>query len=184
MDCSMSGFSVHHQLPEITQTHVCWVSDASWTLLKRIRQWHRELVWEAHSISEEKKQHKVIYVSMFGRFKNWIKYLIDCNSSVHGILQASILEWVAISFFRGSSWPNDWTGVSCIAGRFFTIWATKEAQEKNQHKVTYVSMFGRFKNWIKTQILKRTCTISGSYRFLLAKVSKASNNSYRSLIWR
>ena len=130
MDCSMSGFPVHHQLPEITQTHFHWVSDASWTLLKRIRQWHRELVWEAHSISEEKKQHKVIYVSMFGRFKNWIKYLIGCNSSVHGILQASILEWVAISFFRGSSQPTDWTGVSCIAGRFFTIWATKEAQEK------------------------------------------------------
>ena len=43
---------------------------------------------------------------------------------VHGILQARTLEWVAIPFSRGSSWP---TQVSSIAGRFFTIWATREA---------------------------------------------------------
>ena len=46
---------------------------------------------------------------------------------VHGILQARILEQVAIPFSRGSSWPRDRTWVSCIAGRFFTIWATREA---------------------------------------------------------
>ena len=39
---------------------------------------------------------------------------------VHGILQARILEWVAYPFFRGSSPPRNWTGVSCIAGGFFT----------------------------------------------------------------
>ena len=49
------------------------------------------------------------------------------GSSVHGILQARILEWVEIPFSRGSSWLMDGTGVSCIAGRFFTIWATREA---------------------------------------------------------
>ena len=42
-----------------------------------------------------------------------------------GILQARILEWVAISFSRRSSQPRDQTQVSHIAGRFFTIWATK-----------------------------------------------------------
>ena len=41
------------------------------------------------------------------------------GSSVHGILQAGILEWVAIPFSRGSSWTRDWTRVSCLAGRFF-----------------------------------------------------------------
>ena len=46
--------------------------------------------------------------------------------SIHGIFQARILEWVAISFSRGSSWPRDWTQVSCIAGGFFTVWATSE----------------------------------------------------------
>ena len=55
---------------------------------------------------------------------------MDCNlpgSSLHGILQASILEWVVISFSRGSSWPRGRTQISCIAGRFFTIWETREA---------------------------------------------------------
>ena len=47
--------------------------------------------------------------------------------SVHGIFQARVLEWVAVSFSRGSSQPRDWTQVSCIAGRCFTIWATREA---------------------------------------------------------
>ena len=45
--------------------------------------------------------------------------------SVHGILQARILEWVAISFFRGSSQPRDRTQVSHIAGKFFTVCATR-----------------------------------------------------------
>ena len=52
---------------------------------------------------------------------------VDCNlpgSSVHGIFQARILEWVAISFSRGSSWPRNQTQVSCIAVRLFTDWAT------------------------------------------------------------
>ena len=52
---------------------------------------------------------------------------MDCNlpgSSVHWILQARILEWVAISSSRGSSQPKDQTHVSCIAGGFFTVWAT------------------------------------------------------------
>ena len=48
------------------------------------------------------------------------------GSSIHGILQARVLEWVAISFSRGSSRPRDRTQVSCIVGRHFTIWATRE----------------------------------------------------------
>ena len=51
------------------------------------------------------------------------------GSSVHGIFQARVLEWVAISFTRGSSPPRDWTWVSCMAGRFFTNWATRKAQK-------------------------------------------------------
>jgi len=45
------------------------------------------------------------------------------------ILHARILEWVAMPSSRGSSQPKDWTQVSCIAGGFFAIWATREAQE-------------------------------------------------------
>ena len=48
------------------------------------------------------------------------------GSSVHGILQAGVLEWVAIAFSRGSSQPRNRTQVSRIAGRRFTIWATRE----------------------------------------------------------
>ena len=49
------------------------------------------------------------------------------GSSVHGIFQARVLEWVAISSSRGSFQHRDWTQFSCIAGRFFTIWATRKA---------------------------------------------------------
>ena len=56
---------------------------------------------------------------------------MDCSpsgSSVHGVLQARILETVSMLFSRVSSLdPRDWTWVSCIVGRFFTIWATREA---------------------------------------------------------
>ena len=60
----------------------------------------------------------------------WLCDPMDCNppgSSVLGILQARILEWVTISFSRVSSLPRDMTQVSCISDKFFTIWATREA---------------------------------------------------------
>ena len=56
---------------------------------------------------------------------------VDCSppgSSVHGIFQAGILEWVSIPFSRGPSRPRDWTQVSLIVSRHFTVWATREAQ--------------------------------------------------------
>ena len=55
---------------------------------------------------------------------------MDCSTQgfcVHGILQARMLKWVAMPFSRESSWPRDRTQVSCIAGGFFTIWATRGA---------------------------------------------------------
>ena len=62
--------------------------------------------------------------------------LHDCSpprSSVREILQARVLEWVAISYSRGSSQLRDQTRVSCIAGRFFTIWAIREAHLDYTH---------------------------------------------------
>ena len=59
--------------------------------------------------------------SVFSRV--WLCNPLDCSllaSSVLGIFQARILHWIAISFFRVSSQPRDWTQVSCIAGGFFT----------------------------------------------------------------
>ena len=71
---------------------------------------------------------------------------MDCSlpgSSINGIFQARVLEWVAISFSRGSSWPRDRTLVSRIVGRRFTVWATSEDfysgdSEKYKHKRTYL----------------------------------------------
>ena len=60
----------------------------------------------------------------------WPHELQPQGSSVHGIVQARILEWVAIPFSRGSSQPRDQTWVSYIVGRFFTMWATREAPTK------------------------------------------------------
>ena len=85
-------------------------------------------------------------------------YLILCNPmefsiEPHGILQARILEYVAFPFSRGSSQPRDRTQVSHNAGRFFTIWATREAKwtlnsvicksqlvEVTQESITYESI--------------------------------------------
>ena len=74
----------------------------------------------------------------------WVAYLcltlcdpIDCSwlvSCVHGILLARILEWVAIPSSRGSSRTWDQTCVSCIADRFFIIWATREVPPQTMNK--------------------------------------------------
>ena len=72
---------------------------------------------------------------------NWLQSSLilcdpmDCSlpgSSVHRILQARIMEWVAIPFSKGSSRPRDQT-LFCIAGRFFTTWATKEASPTKKY---------------------------------------------------
>ena len=56
--------------------------------------------------------------------------------TVHGILQARMLEWVAVPFSRGSSQTRDWTQVSHIAGGFFTSWATRKTKVfKNRERV-------------------------------------------------
>ena len=72
---------------------------------------------------------------------SWISHVrlcepMDCSppgSSVLGILQARVLEWVAISFSRESSRSRDQTQVSCNAGRLFTMWATREAPSDNNN---------------------------------------------------
>ena len=66
--------------------------------------------------------------------------------SVRGILQARILEWIAMHICRGSSWSRDRTQVSCIADGLFTIWATREAYEtcnKYQIRNTMVHFSGQ-----------------------------------------
>ena len=87
------------------------------------------------SLCQVHKTHETYFLAGRTRHSEWksLSHIrlwesMDCSppgSSVHGILQARILEWVFISISRGSSQPRDQTWVSCIAGRFFTVWAIR-----------------------------------------------------------
>ena len=98
---------------------------------------------------------------------------MDCSlpgSSVNGILQARILEWVATSSSRGSSWPRDRTPVSYITGRFFTIWATREALTLNDMQIGhwingYVNMvLLLLRKYNLTHLWNISCTHPTKYR--------------------
>ena len=108
---------------------------------------------------------------------------MDCSlpgSSLHGIFQARVLEWVAISFSRGSSWPRDRTQVSRIPGRCFNLWATREAQiwlQSRSNSKSISNFFSELKIWddqyyyvinnldLKCRILS-TKTMKWSWSFL------------------
>ena len=95
---SQAGSNLKYQQPQMSRWYHC-----------KGKKWRSERV--SHSVVSD----------------SW--WPIDCSpsgSSVYGILQARILKSVAISFSRGYSWPRDETWVFCIAGRFFTISATKK----------------------------------------------------------
>ena len=82
--------------------------------LTELNMWYEKWKW--------KWSHSVVSNSAIP----WMEEPARPGSSVHGIFQARVLEWVPISFSRESSQPRDWTQVSCIVGRSFTIWATRE----------------------------------------------------------
>ena len=88
--------------------------------------------------------HIHLHVCVLNRFSRvWLCDPMDYSllgSSVHGILQARILKWVAIPFSRGSSRPRDGTQVSHIADGFFIIWATKEDQNGGLEWVNLIQM--------------------------------------------
>ena len=73
-----------------------------------------------HSLQNKWKSFSCVWLSA-------TPWTIQCT--VHGNLQARILEWVAFPFSRGSSQPRDWTQASRTAGRFFISWATRGAEE-------------------------------------------------------
>ena len=99
-------------------------------------------------------------------------YLTLCDpwtkgSSVHGILQTRILEWVAMPFSRGSSWPRDQTHVSwvsCIIGRFFTIWVTRDDSTNHiclqifPNLICKCELYSPFPMWHETEMLGAFCS--------------------------
>ena len=68
-----------------------------------------------------------------------------------------ILDWVAYPFSRGSSWPRNCTGVSCITGRFFTSWATREKWTYNLYKIEKTQNTAYISPWIPL-ILPALCS--------------------------
>ena len=82
---------------------------------------------------------------------------MDCSlpgSSVHGIFQAIVLEWIAISFSKGSSQPRDRTQFSRIVDRRFTVWATREQCKKAQQRWTLIKP--EVRHFARQQVLKES----------------------------
>ena len=69
------------------------------------------------------------------------------SSSVHGIFQARILEWISIPFSREASQPRNWIQVSHISGRFFIAWATREDLNKTQCSQINKFIFKKLENF-------------------------------------
>ena len=99
-------------------------------------------------------------------WKSWVKVTQSCATlcdlmdyTVHGFLQARILEWVAVPFSKASSQPRDWAQVSCIAGRFFFNWAIREAH-KSLHQIwkKHWHIFNR--NWQLTSANSVYCAFN------------------------
>ena len=91
------------------------------------------------------------------------------GSSVHGILQVRILKWAAYTFSRGSSLPRKQTEVSCIAGRFFTSWASREALYTHTHTHTHTHIVPFYLSKSLLQVLGE----------LFGKVSRILNYIFR-----
>ena len=126
LSCSLSSLPLLCFLGSPSKNLSSLQSVSLWLLLGATKLWH----WVIGVISRSLQLHPLCPV--WGREK--VKVIHSCpvhfdsmNYTAHGILQARILEWAAFSFSRGSSQPTDRTQVSHIAGRFFTSWATREA---------------------------------------------------------
>ena len=113
----------------------------------------KDLPWFRDGVQNTPKKKQSAFLSLHAKSLQFCLTLcdpMDCSlpgSSVHGILQARILEWVAISSSRGSSWPRDQTCVSCssCSGRQVTTSATWEAPETDANMALVDAAF-RFKD--------------------------------------
>ena len=117
--------------------------------------WVRSLGWE-DPLEKGKATHSIIlawriplslhYCIVVVQSLSRVWLLATPSTAAHqaplsmGILQARILEWISYPFSRGSSQPRDWTQVSCIAGRFFTPWVTREDLGHNSYARKWKSL--------------------------------------------
>ena len=98
-----------------------WLTELNWTELNWILSWRFHHHYPSESVS----------CSVLLTLCNPMDFSPP-GSFVHGIFQARILKWDAISFSRGSSWPRHWTWVSCMAGRFFFYCLSLTASQSHQ----------------------------------------------------
>ena len=113
-------------------TCIPFPSDWSWGKVLAWKPLSQTLLWsrtknKTLTLPEPKKESESEVAQSCPTLWDPMNYSLP-GSSIHGIFQARVLEWVVISFSRGSSRPRDRTQVSHIVGRCFTIWATREAQ--------------------------------------------------------
>ena len=161
MGRSMPGLPVHHRLPDILERGVKGALESITTSKTRggdgspvelfqilkddaVKVLHSicQQIWKTQQCTglEKVSFHSNPKESEVTQSCPTLCNTVDCSlpsSSVHGILQARILEWVVFPFSRGSSQPRDQTQASCIAGRFFTSLATRKAQgcrTQNKHE--------------------------------------------------
>ena len=114
---------------------------------------------------------------------------MDCilpGSSVHGIFQARILEWIPIYFSQGSSQCRNWTSTFCLAGGFFTI----EPPGNEQHFNNESGLYFKGKNLNRVQIWKcilprgRAFVLALSYPVFLEGKKNRTRFSLRTVLWR
>ena len=134
MLCTMFGwpevisFSKADAQGEVEALLLYWIRESPFTstVLQKLRKC-LQIPISPSPLGKEDKWIKLCVRAKSLQSRPTLRDLVDCSppgSSVHGILQTRILEWLVIPFSRGSSQPRDWTQVSCIASRFFTNWAT------------------------------------------------------------
>ena len=100
-----------------------------------------------------------------------------CDSmdyTVHGILQARVLEWVTFLISRGSSQPRDRTQVSCIAGRFFTSWTTREPKNTGMGSLSLSSRSSPARNWTRVSCFAGRFFTNWAIREALLLFSKSN----------
>ena len=156
MDCSLPGFSVHGIFPARVlewvaisfsrgssqprnRTRVSRVAGRRFTLWPIQRKPLEYKAGQHPTTSSTRMPHLNNKQSEVAQLYPTLWDPLDCSLpgfSVHGIFQARILECVAIFFSRKSSQPRDWTWVSCIVGRCFIIWPTREAHNNKENKNT------------------------------------------------
>ena len=155
MNCSMPGFPVLHYLLEFAQTHILWVGDA----IKKLSPLIPNIFIKLWLLEPEDQHYSIFFIRIIFKCRQWYcqhKMLWDlivlaaqscltlCDPMDPSLpvssVQARILERVATPFSRVLPCPRDQTRVSCIAGRFFTIWATREwhkSAKQTLYELTY-----------------------------------------------